>query len=214
MDLHERHDAVVQQLAAQYEARGYAIEMGTRLVDDDGTSIQADLIARRGADTILVEAKHVGFRASSIALRRYAELAHRRGWRFVIAVFDIRGVEEVEVASPEVIRTKLDEARAMPPTSTAAPLMAWSVLEAAGRLALARHEMKLVRLRTPVALIQDLAAVGLIDASEEHRLHLFSKTRNRLAHGFWDVPHDPGEVEAVLKVADRLVDEALWKHPH
>lgn len=204
MILEARRDEVLTQVAAEYQAKGYIVERDQHL-EDGGEVYEVDLLARSGDDVVLIELTGTG--ATQSALRRFAELAERKSWRFVILVVDAKNHEEVEVPSPEAIRAKLTEARAITPSSTAAPLLAWSVLEAAARLALARSGRKVVRSRTPTALVQDLAALGLVSRNEEQLLNRFAKARNGLAHGFWDTSPADADVSTTLDLAQRLVDD-------
>jgi hypothetical protein len=205
--LQERYENVVRDIAASYRAKGYAVRARAKVPTDDGRQLEVDLLAERGAETVLVEVRLTNFAGSQHALRDYADLAHRKGWRFVIAVADSKNVEEVEVPAPQAVRARITEARKLDLQSDAALLMAWAVLEAAARLALAKAGHRVVRSKAPTALVQELASLGRITPQEERDLMAFAAKRNRLAHGFWEATTAPIGSGQVLAVAERLLED-------
>ncbi len=202
-DLKQRHDEVVRELARSYEARGFTVQVEA----DIGKGRKADLLAKRGAETVLIEVKVASSSPADRALPTYAELAQRNGWRFVIAVADAKNVDEIEIPTAEVVHTKVAEAKALPPGSDAAVLTAWAVLESAARLALVRSGRRVGRSTTPKALVQELATLGRLTMAEERDLLSFVATRNRLAHGFWDAAPAHTAVSAVLALSERLLSD-------
>jgi Holliday junction resolvase len=205
-DLKERYEEVIRELAGSYEARGYAVQVNAK-VGPPSAKLKADLLAKRGGETVLVEVKLATSGAPSDALRQYAELARQEGWRFVIAIADSKNVETVEIPSVDEVRAKIVEAKKIKPKSDAASLMAWAVLEAAARFALARSGHRVVRSKPPTALVQELAGLGRLSTKEERELLAFAAKRNRLAHGFWDATVAPIEVGRVLALAERLLTD-------
>ena len=207
-DLQQRREEAVAVLARRYRSEGFTVEVQPEIALDDGTRLRPDLIAKRGGETILLVAKSSPSIAGSDApLRRFAEIAQQRGWRFVVAIVDARDIEEIEVPAAGAVAEKLAEARALDPRSTAAPLLAWAVLESAARHALVRCGQRATRAMSPQALVQQLASLGLVSPDEEQHLQAFGSVRNRLAHGRWS-PTGSAEpdVQRVLAVAERLID--------
>ncbi len=200
----QRHDEVLQELAARYQAKGYSIEVEPLIQLKTGAMARPDLVARRGAETVLVEVRMASPAGPTPALRELAELAQLNGWRFVVAVADSRDVEEIEIPSAAEIQAKLSEVRTLG-ESTASSLLAWAVLEAAARYALARLGRRPPRTATSSSLIQQLASLGLVDVDEESRLHEFANVRNRLAHGFWSQSDPQPKTNTVLRVAEKLL---------
>jgi hypothetical protein len=211
--LKERYDDVLQQLADEYEGKGYEVKVHARIATVAGAPLDADLLATRGDETVLLQVKLATAASATPAIRQYAEVAQQKGWRFIIAVADSKGVEEVDVPTMNTVREKIAETRAIEAKSTAAPLLAWSVLEAAARFALARAGTRVVRAKSPSALVQELASLGLVTSKEERQLQAFARTRNRLAHGSWDAPHEPNDVEFALVLAERLIAEDSVRGP-
>ncbi len=203
--IEEREREAIQQLVARYRALGYTVEQDP-VVD---TGLRADLVARRGDETVLIDTKLIGAQ-NTVDVRRLAEVAQLRGWKFVLAVVDSRDVEEVELKSSQEIVDKLREARLLGNTSTAFPLLAWSVFEAAARNALARNNERFKRVMHPRALVQQLAALGMLDSAEERELMSLADRRSRIAHGFWPANgslEGAGDFERVLSIAERLMTD-------
>lgn len=205
-DLERRHDEVVEELARSYGANGYTVETNVD-VGEGGGRLEVDLLARRADETVLLEVRLRTPYTSETRLRDFAELAHRKGWRFVIALADSKNVEEVELPSAEAVRAKLAEASGLDPRSDAATLVAWAVLEAAARVVLARSTERILRGKSPASLVQELASLGRLTREEERELLDFAARRNRLAHGFWMAGEGGADVRQVLAVAERLLAE-------
>jgi hypothetical protein len=202
----ERHDAVVQSLAERYRQDGYSVDLEPHIADRSGRAVHPDLIARRGAQTVLVEARMVTSARSEPILRQLSEIAHEHGWKFVIVIVNEDRIEEVEIPSPAEIRAKLREAEAVANSSSAsATLLAWSAFEAAARLYLTRYARRLTRPTSPRTLIQQLASLGAFDVEEEKMLAAFTDQRNRMAHGMWTTDKPVG-LNRVIQIAERLVD--------
>lgn len=205
MDIKQRHDAVVRQLIERYRAMGYTVQEEPQIVESAGGKLVPDFLATRGGETVLVEVKLSRPTSSSTTLRRLADVAHKNNWRFVIAVVDEKDFQEVEVGSEADARRKLAEARALDPSSSSAPLLAWAVLESATRLALVNSGSRILKSATPLALIQQLGALGLVSNDEENALRSFALVRNRIAHGFWATTLAEDQVPLVLDIAERLL---------
>ena len=166
----------------------------------------ADLLAKRGSQTVLVEVRIVTSSRSEPILKELSEIAHQNGWKFVIVIADGTTIEEVDVPSPADIRAKLHEANAVArDSSTSASLLAWSAFEAAARLFLTRSARRLTRPTPPRTLIQQLAALGALDVEEEQALNKFADQRNRFAHGLWSSVDSPVDIRLVVQIAERLV---------
>ena len=202
MNAHEaRHDEVLQGYAKRYESEGYAVQLPAG--PDDGV----DMIARRGGETIFVQVKVTGAKLPSPTLARLAESARRSHSRFVIVVADGTDIEEIELLGRDALAEQVAEARALDPRSSAASLVAYAVLEAAARSAVARCGAQVIRPTAPRALFQQLASLGLISLAEEKSLADFMGRRNKLAHGQPTVRPSPSELADVLAIAERLANE-------
>ncbi|MBS2032009.1 MAG: hypothetical protein JST54_29190 [Deltaproteobacteria bacterium] len=166
------------ELATKYEKEGYSIERDADL--DDG--LRADLIARRGTETVLIAIRSATARDAT-PLKRLAEIAARRGWRFSIVVTNDAGTEDLEVLSRERILALLEEANRIREPYWAFVQVAASALEAAARFALAYTDRTSLPKLGLGASIQALAAKGLVTPQEEETLRILSGERNRATHG-------------------------------
>ena len=194
------------KLTERYRQAGFSVELNVPLQPD----LSADLIARRPGETVLVDAKVSSGKDPGL-VRRLSEIAAAKGWKFVVAVFSPRDVDVVELKSNAEIAAKVSEARQLGRSSTAFPLLAWSIFEASARIALARANRHVASGTPPRGLVQQLAALGLLDISEERELTALAADRNRLAHGFW--PSEPPTADRpnfdrVLDIAERLIGGA------
>ena len=193
------------KLSERYRDAGFAVELNVLLEPN----LSADLIARRPGETVLVDATTSSGKSSNL-VRRLSDFAANNGWKFVVAVFNPRDVEVVELKPTAEIAERVNEARRLGTSSTAFPLLAWSIFEAAARAALARSNRHVASGTPPRGLIQQLAALGLLDPDEESDLTALAADRNRFAHGFWpSAPPAAGRpnFEHVLKIAERLAAE-------
>ena len=212
MTAQEKHQQVVEEIARQYSAKGYTLEREPVLRSSHGEDLHADLIARHGNDTVLLEVRLTTPEQTAPALARLADYAQEKGWRFVIAVADARDIEEVQVPARSEILLKAAEARRLGPSSTAFGLLAWSVLEAAARFALARMGST-IRVSPPRTLVQQLAAHGLVTPAEEQELSALIEVRNRLAHGVWPTREPLPDFERALGIAEQLgAENGEWSN--
>lgn len=201
-----RHDGIVRALTERYRSQGYTVQREVSLRDVSGDDVTADLVVTKGPESILVEVRLVTSARSEPKLRRLSEIAHDRGWKFVIVIAYENNFEEVEVASPHDIQKVLLDVDAVAQRSTpSAALLAWSAFEAAARLYLTRTAGRLTRPVQPQTLIQQLAALGAVDVQEEQLLTRFAQQRNRFAHGAWSTD-EPVQLKRVVEIAARLVE--------
>lgn len=156
---------------------------------------------------MLVEVRLSSPASEGAPLDALAAIAQQKGWRFVIAIVGPRDVEEIEVPSVASVMDKIREAETLRGAPTAFALLAWSVLEAAARIALARLGTTM-RIASPRALLQQLASRGLITTGEEREIAKLADARNRAAHGDWHSRGPHPEFRTLLDLAQRLLSES------
>lgn len=193
-----RRALAMTELAERYEREGFVVSRFEPIM-----SGVADLVARRGSTTVLTEVRVAGAESpKGTALARFAEYAAERHWRFVIAVVDSRGLREIEPWSSEEVLANLAEVERLPAESAARGLLAWSSLEAAARVALARVDA-VAAFDNSVGLVQQLASRGLISLEEERDLLTLARARNRAAHGLRS--DELADFDLAVQVARKLV---------
>lgn len=198
----DRERQVVDDLARRYQSEGYSVEREVLVGEHP-----ADLVATRGNETVLVEVRLSSPASEGAPLEALAAVAQEKGWRFVIAIVGPRDIEEVEVPSVSSVMEKIREAETLQSAPTAFALLAWSVLEAAARIALARSGTTM-RIATPRGLLQQLASRGLITTGEEREIAKLAEVRNRAAHGDWQSRGPQPDFRTLLDLAQRLLSES------
>lgn len=198
-----RRAEALTELKRRYEALGYDVQLDAPI---PGSDKKADALAKKSGDTVLLEVRVASSADERGSLVPVSELAAAAGWRFVIALADARGVQEVEGWTPKDIEARFVEAASLPSVSTAKSMLAWSILEAAGRVALGATGT-VVGASPPRAILQQLATRGLISLDEERQLGAALEFRNRAAHGL-KLP-EAANFELVLSVARRLLSDRV-----
>lgn len=96
------HDAAIEQLASDYESKGYTVETEA-LLDD----VRADLVARRGSDTIIFEVKpSQNLDKTGASVRRVSQAADRLGAQFRLVLVGVPEPVDIEI---ERVRDALQE---------------------------------------------------------------------------------------------------------
>jgi hypothetical protein len=198
---------VLAELASRYKAAGYDVALDPLL---EGTTMHADLIARRGDETHLVEIRSAEGKAAEreAQLRKYAEFARDHGWRFSLVLVNRDSKSMVEVPPWEHVQALIDDARKIDSSSWMAPLAAVAAVEAAARRALALRGQRDLPRPAPLAYIQALASEGMITPQEEQALRRVVAARNNAAHGQVIVEHpNEQDIATALEVAALMIAE-------
>lgn len=210
---------LVDSVADRYRARGYDVT-----VEPSGPSVPSfmqgfrpDLIARKGAEGVVVEVK-LGTKTSAVErYQRLAELVQGQpGWRFDLLVVEPEQAHELTVDAPlpseSEIRERLRRAKELETSGAldAAFLVLWIAAEAVMRLIAHRASLPLERMPTS-ALVRDLYSAGEIDRRDyEVALGLLT-ARSGIVHGFaTDISEE--QLDKLRALVERLFAE-LGKRP-
>lgn len=201
-----REAEILDQLSTRYRSRGYAVDREVLL---DGSTLRADLVLRRGDETVLVEVQPSGGDRSAAKLKRLAEYAASHGWRFsIVMARDGADLDEVDVLTRDEVLRRIADARAVDASSWIAPIAAAAAFEAAARFVLARSERRAMPRTTPGAYLQALAAQGSVTPEQEKGIRQLIEARNTATHGIEAPALPKAVVEGALDVAAALVVEA------
>jgi Holliday junction resolvase-like predicted endonuclease len=195
------------RLTDYFRREGFAVELHPDL---RGEGIgEPDLIARRGADTLVVQVKTSRNTSDvSASLAHMAEAVQKHNWRFAVAVIPGSGEPVVQdVLSPDEIRAQAAQLHELPEGSSAAVLVAWATLEATIRTALVASGIAPPTV-SPQQLLQLAAAQGLVSPDDERALHRFVAIRNRAAHGLRAATETVDTV-TLIAIVERLLERAL-----
>lgn len=210
----QREDEQVEQVAREYESRGYTVERRVKLdtLLPGAPSWEADFVASKNGERVIVEVKSgrnpahddqwIGIRE---ILRRTPE------WRFDLVIAPESDDErmggsvpftESEVEAAFVEAAALAEAKHI----GAAFLLAWSGVEGRLRLTAERNGIPHHVAASPARLIDSLASEGILESEERDELVCLMRLRNGLAHGFSPPKLDASEVERLVEVASRIAE--------
>ena len=180
---------LTRKRAEEYRSRGYEVSLEAPL--DFLPGFQADLIARKGGETKVVEVKT---RSSLASMPQITELARivdsKPGWSFELVLVG----EPEKVDSPEgtsaisggmiLERIEAAEQALGSGLSEAAFLLAWSACEAATRELIAAEGTADSGIPTSTHVLDQAVYQGVISRREYKVLTGFQKYRNAIVHGF------------------------------
>ena len=180
---------LTRKRAEEYRSRGYEVSLEAPL--DFLPGFQADLIARKGGETKVVEVKT---RSSLASMPQITELARivdsKPGWSFELVLVG----EPEKVDSPEgtsaisggmiLERIEAAEQALGSGLSEAAFLLAWSACEAATRELIAAEGTADSGIPTSIHVLDQAVYEGVISRGEYKTLTGFQKYRNAIVHGF------------------------------
>lgn len=181
--------ALVLKTAEEYRRKGYEVTIEECL--DFPPGFVADLVARKGDDTRVVEVKS---RASLAANPRIGEVARiletKPGWSFdLILVGEPEKLESPAGARAydrEGIAARIQESEELLRLAhpDAAFLAAWAACEAAVRLLVSEKGITSDSITTPSYVLEQATYLGLISREEYSTLTELQKHRNAIIHGF------------------------------
>ena len=180
---------LTRKTAEEYRSRGYEVSLETPL--DFLPGFQADLIARKGGETKVIEVKS---RSSLAAIPQIGELARivdsKPGWSFELLLVG----EPEKLESPEgarsfdgesILRRIKDAEGALESgLGEAAFLLAWSACEAAARELTAAEGVSDIGIATSGHVLNQAVYQGVISRDEYSSLTGLLKYRNAIVHGF------------------------------
>lgn len=188
MNLVRDYKRFLEDVAGRYRSEGYDVHIepqGAR-VPPFLADYKPDLIARRGRDRVVIEIKRSDEARRKGKLRDIAaRIKAEPGWRFDIVLYDPANYQRPKKASKRLMRASLDASMELfgKGEKVAAVLLAWSVLEAAGRLAMEKIEGEAEDTLAPADLLKSLVSHGELDEGDFTDLMRIYRERNRLAHG-------------------------------
>ena len=180
---------LTRKRAEEYRSRGYEVSLEAPL--DFLPGFHADLIARKGGETRVIEVKT---RSSLASMPQITELARivdsKPGWSFELLLVG----EPEKVDSPEgtsaisggmiLERIEAAEQALGSGLSEAAFLLAWSACEAATRELIAAEGNADSGIPTSTHVLDQAVYDGVISRHEYKVLTGFQKYRNAIVHGF------------------------------
>ena len=179
---------LTRKRAEEYRSRGYEVSLEVPL--DFLPGFHADLIARKGDETRVIEVKT---RSSLASMPQISELARivdsKPGWSFELLLVG----EPEKVDSPEgasaisggMILQRIEEAEQALASglSEAAFLLAWSACEAATRELIALEGIADPGVPISAHVLDQAVYQGVISRGEYKTLAGFQKYRNAIVHG-------------------------------
>ena len=189
---HEAYRQKLQEIAAEYEARGYEVLVEPRpeQLPEFLTGFRPDLVARGPNDSVVVEVKVGTQTAASERFRELAETMQRQpGWRFSLVVIDPRSDEVApptqQLLDRQEIVDRLGRANELLKTGAtdAAFLLMWVSVEALLRHIATREGLPLERVPSS-SLMKELFSLGILSRSELEVAQRAFSVRNALVHGF------------------------------
>jgi len=211
---HEAYRQKLQEIAAEYEARGYEVlvEPSPEQLPEFLVGFRPDLVARGPNESVVVEVKVGTQTAASERFRELAETIQRQpGWRFSLVVIDPRSDE---VAPPtqqlhdrQEIVDRLGRANELlkAGATDAAFLLMWVAVEALLRHIATREGLPLERVPSS-SLIKELFSLGILSRHELEVAQRAFAVRNTLVHGFETAGLDE-TTRALAQLAQQLLAE-------
>jgi len=189
---HEAYRQKLQEIAAEYEARGYEVLVEPRpeQLPEFLAGFRPDLVARGPNESVVVEVKVGTQTAASERFRELAETIQRQpGWRFSLVVIDPRSDEVApptqQLLARQEIVDRLGRANELLKTGAtdAAFLLMWVAVEALLRHIATREGLPLERVPSS-SLMKELFSLGILSRSELEVAQRAFSVRNALVHGF------------------------------
>ncbi len=211
---HETYRQKVQEIAAEYQARGYEVlvEPDPEKLPEFLANFQPDLVARGPNESVVVEIK-VGIKtAASERFQEIAETIQRHpGWKFSLVVIDPRSDEVApptqQLLDRKEVADRLERANELLSTGTAdaAFLLLWTSVEALLRHIAPREGLPLERVPSS-SLIKELFSSGILSRSQLDVAQRAFSVRNALVHGFETARLDETARE-LTQLAQQLLSE-------
>jgi REase_AHJR-like protein len=203
----------IRQYAEWYTEQGYqvSVEPTPSELPEFLRTLAPDMIARRGAESVIVEIKT----SSPASFEKVQQLArvleHRAGWKLQVVYIDLADPEWTPPAKlPELdgLAVRLDSLGVIDnddDQSRVRFLLLWSIIEASARHKLASKGVSPTRRISSSALIKMLLSEGIIEEEQYARLRQGLAVRNAVAHGFLNQPIDAALFDELRRLAKGLL---------
>ena len=172
----------------------------------------ADLVARKGDFSKVIEVKSRSSLASSPMIVKAAEIIESKpnwGFEFVFVPESetLEGPDGSSSIGEAGIASRIDEAKSILKAGhpEAALLVAWSATEAAARRLIAEEVAADFRITTASFVLEQATYLGVISRDEYQRLTEIQKYRNAIAHGIGHGAKLEPLVTELIGVAGELI---------
>jgi hypothetical protein len=211
-------DSALQRVAQRYRSAGYDVIVRPQgeAVPSFARDLEPDIIATRGDQHIVVEVKSdLSDLAEDRSLPSKAEIVNAQpGWRFDVVILEqLPSVEQLALASAAPSRKQIKglinhaERSALAGDSLSAFLVAWAGLEAAMRHLSRLADIAPARPTGATVLIRSLFSSGFLSSEELERLDEANQMRNQIVHGLSAPRIRRVDVDYVIVLARRLLEE-------
>ena len=202
-----RHD-LLEAVIAKYSAEGFDVFLDPpeAVLPDVERGYRPDAIAIRPDKKIAIEVIRSDEEADDRMYHLRGRFSPENNWQLnIVYISPGAPTPAIGAAAPQAIIDATEQASQLNRAGqqTAALLMGWSALEAAGR-ALLPDQLK--RPQMPAALIEALASEGYVTPSEADALRNISKIRNEAAHGRPDIPVNQRDLDALVTTVHKLIE--------
>lgn len=202
----------IEEVARDYQRRGYEVIREPRDMPAFVASLRPDLVAILGDDKVVIEIK-VGREAGDRAhLPPIAKAVNQHaGWRFELVTIEAPPQQTpFPLISLQAIRERLDDAAILSKSNeVAAFLLAWTAIEALLRRILGEDKSAAAKM-SPVRMVKTARAEGLVSQAASDVLVNAANLRNAVAHGFTgdETLLRAKALEAFLREAAELLAQA------
>ena len=191
MTVQELEQAKLQEIAAEYRSKNYAVKVRPRAEDLPTflASQEVDLVAQSPEDNVVVEIGSARSPRREDWVRVAEVVKSQPNWRFEVVVVNPPSAPDVpvygELADDQQIQASIRNAEILinEDQFEAAALLAWSAAEAILR-ARARTEGLDLERKSSSSLLKNLYSVGQLEPSSYTKLQALLEFRNAFAHGF------------------------------
>jgi hypothetical protein len=204
----------VQKAAEKYRRRGYDVIVLPRgeAIPSFARAHEPHLIATKGCEKVIVQViRKRSDLAQDRSSPRLAEITNAQpGWRFDLVILEPESpMEQAEELSVNKVEQLLAHAErsAEGGDTLSAFVVAWSGLEAAMRYRARSAGVGFAEPTEATVLIRTLYSSGLLSSAELRRLDRANTTRNQIVHGFVAPRIGRNDVDYVVSLARRLLEE-------
>ena len=199
--------ARTEQLAADYEARGYEVHVhpDRRYLPDSLIGFSPTLVALSSDDKVVIDVTTARDFDAEHAQRMAERVERERPWRYEVAFVSLPTAPDVPViedlASDDQIARLIENAELLGRQNQveASALLAWSAVDAILRKLTRRADPEIER-ESSARVLKGLYALGRIDPEVYETLLNLMAFRNAVGHGFSPRGEAPGLAEVLQAI--------------